>query len=235
MEISEIVAKKFEELRNTIKDKNSYNYQIKCEIENEKRDYRVQLYIHDWIRGISLPETKKEIYLLDDELQELLKELYQEDVVVTVAAKASDYQDSAVSIIGVESEIIFDDATMYSDMIKQANSEALLKDSMVNRDITIEGKEFKYWKFITLNELCRIPNFQIAFLKCAVLLESWTNDDITEENIEDYMKQRILNRIENVDEFLVYPNHITDSYLVKSQREKTKVNRVPYSTGDRTN
>lgn len=230
MKISDIVKEKFSELRTIIKEKNGYYYQIKCEIEQNEQYYLVHLYIHDWVMGTMFHETRREIYLDGTEVQELIKVLYEEDAIVTVAAPATHYDDSNVSIIGVQSEIVFDDATRYSDMIDRANSEALLKDPMVNRDITGAGKEFKYWKFVTLQELCQIPNFRIAFLKCAVLLENWSNDDITEENMDVYMEQRILNRIENVDKFLVLPNHFSDTYLVKSQRENVKANKKQYQT-----
>lgn len=224
MEIKKIVETKFTELRNIINDKKNYHYQIKCEIEQNEQDYLVHLYIQDWIIGSKFDKTSIDIYLNDTEIQELLETLYQEDAVITVAAPASRYDESAVTIIGVQSAISFDDASMYPDMIRWANSGALLKDPMVNRDITNNGKEFSCWKFVTLRELCQIPNFRIAFLKCAVLLENWTNADITEDNMNDYMKQRILNRMENVDEFVVLPNHFSDTYLVKTQKEKVKTN-----------
>lgn len=185
---------------------------------NEK--YAVNMEIEKYTTKRRFSNSKVEFMATKDELWDILNYILKHDKIIIVGAPTEKYNPSHTNIVGYRSQILFDDAEQYSELIDSANSSALLKDSLTNSNKVIEGEIYQSWHVLPVETFLLLPPVMIALQKCYCVLEPVGK----EIEPEEWLDKRVMNLEEKAEKYLINYNRTEDNYFVKRNPEKVKKN-----------
>lgn len=218
--IEEVMKKEIQILKNVQILVNHAFTQIYITIRQNQDKFIVNMGVEDCVNHKVFPGSEVEFFAFEDELMELLNCVYNYDIPVIVAAPTKMLCHSCTSIIGVNTQISFDDATRYPELIDSANSQALFKDGMTNSNRLITGSTYQCWKVFDVTDFIFTEELMFILQKCILLLDVKTGSI----ELNSWLNTRVVNREDNVDNYLITYNADENNYFVKQDNEKIKVN-----------